>query len=99
LEHGAELAGTRGGPGFTSTWPHAGSRAARHPHLFREGGLLLAGNAGVGPHFGQARAHGGGRIIIINVSDVTGGSVTCRGGIVRSVASQREHTVAFRVEL
>ena len=80
LEQGADRAGTRGGPGFTSTSPHAGNRAARHPHRFRGGSFLIAGNPGVGPPFGQARARGGGRIIIIKVSDVKGRPVTTGGG-------------------
>jgi len=63
LEHGPDQAGTRGGPGFTSTSPHDGNPAALHPHLFRGGGTLLAGNPGLGPPFGQAHAHEGGRII------------------------------------
>jgi len=46
LEHGRDREGTRGGPGFTSTSPHEGNRAALHPHLFREVAPYLRGTPG-----------------------------------------------------
>jgi len=80
------------GPGSPPR-PHTRATARPGTHTFSGGGgCLLAGNPGVGPPFGQPRAHGGGRIIIINVKGVVGKSVMWRGGREQGVTAQREHT-------
>jgi len=59
LEHVPDRAGTRGGPGLTSTSPHEGNRAALHPHLFRGGWLPTCGKPRGGPSFWAGTGTGG----------------------------------------